>query len=132
MNTTKSVAVCFRGFEVPPSHIESIIGVAASESGIKGEPVKPGVETLLRRSYFRFSVNLPEEMRLDEAIPFLFHKIGGFDKAVLVREKVSPEFIEVGLTLPVKGSESQEGGFISPESIFQMNRLGATLTFQFM
>lgn len=132
MSAKKSVAICFRGFDALPSHVESIIGTSASESGVKGEPVKPSVATLLRRSYFRFSVDLEEAMRLDEAIPLLFSKIGGLEKAVLVKEKIAPEFIEIGLTLPVKGSESQDGGFITLESISQLNTLGAKLTFQFI
>ena len=40
----KTVAVTLRGFELSPEQVELIVGVKASELGIRGQPVRPEVK----------------------------------------------------------------------------------------
>lgn len=42
ISAIRSVALCLRGFELDPKKIKAMVGVAASESGISGEPIRPG------------------------------------------------------------------------------------------
>jgi hypothetical protein len=109
-----------------------MIGVAASETGSQGEPVRPGVKTLLKRSFVRVSVEFPDGCRLDEMIPTLFARVGGVNHLCEIRERVSPEFLEIDLLLPVKDSDEQEGGFLPATTLADLNRLRATLSFQFV
>ena len=128
----KSVALCFRGFDLSPEQVESIVGRIASEKGCKGEPVRLGVKTLLVRSFARFSIELPDTSRLDEIIPILLSSLGGISHLNQVREQISPEFLDIGITLPVKGSDDQEGGFLSPETLAYLSMLHSTLSFEFI
>lgn len=128
----KSVALCLRGFELNPAQAEAIIGVSASELGARGEPVKPGVKSLLRRSFVRYSVEFSQDCRIDEMIPALWAYVGGFDKIKNATGKVKPEFLEIDLVLAVKNSDEQEGGFLPPETLAELSLLGASLTFQFL
>ena len=42
-----------------------------------------------------------------------------------------PEFFEIDLSLWIKDSDEQEGGFIDPKTIAMLSRLGVTLSFGF-
>lgn len=128
----KSVALCLRGFELTPKQVESIIGTTASEAGTCGEPVKPGVRTLLKRSFVRFSVEFPDGCRIDEMIPALWAHLGGVESIREARDKVNPEFLEIDVVLPIKSSDEQEGGFIPPSTLAELSLLGASLSFQFL
>lgn len=50
---------------------------------------------------------------MDEMIPALWIHLGGMDRIREIKEKIKPEYLEVDLVLPVKGSEEQEGGFFA-------------------
>ena len=128
----KSISLTFRGFDLTPEEVESIAGVATSEKGSKGMPAKPGVRTLLNRSFVQFSVDFPSGCRLNEMIPALVMHLGGTAHMCAVRDQVAPEFFEVHIVLPIKGSEEQEGGFLSPAVISDLCLLRATLTFAFL
>lgn len=128
----KSVALTFRGFEVDPAQVEEMIGFKASEIGTRGAPVKPGVKTILKRSFARFSIDVEENCRLDEMIPKLFLYLGGVEKIESVRERISPEFFELDITLPVKYSDDQEGGFIPASVISDLFHLRCNLSFGFV
>ncbi|CZT25942.1 hypothetical protein [Pseudomonas cerasi] len=128
----KSVALSIRGFDLAPKKVESIIGVAASELGMRGEPVRPGVKALLKRSFVRFSVSFPDGCRLDEMIPALLIYLGGINHIRECRDKIKPEFLEIDMILPVKNSNEQEGGFIAPSTLAELSQLGASLSFQFL
>jgi hypothetical protein len=128
----KSVALCLRGFELTPKQVESIIGVTASESGTRGEPVRPGMKSLLKRSFVRFSVEFPDGCRLDEMIPTLLIHLGGVNHIREVRDQIKPEFLEIDMVLPVKSSDEQEGGFLSAPTLVELSLLGASLSFQFL
>lgn len=128
----KSISLCLRGFDLTPQEVESLVGVAASRSGSRGEPVKRGVKTLLTHSFAKFSVEFPEGCRLDEMIPALLKHLGGTRHLCEVRDQVIPEFFEIDIVLPIKGSEEQEGGFLPPTSLSDLCLLRATLSFQFI
>jgi len=128
----KSVALSLRGFELAPEQVESIVGLPVSEAGTKGERAKPGVKTLLKRSFVRFAIEFPDTCRIDEMIPALLAKLGGVSHLCEVRDRVLPEFFEIDLTLPVKNSEDQEGGFLPPSTLADLSRLRASLSFQFI
>jgi hypothetical protein len=69
---------------------------------------------------------------MDEMIPALWIHLGGMDRIREIKEKIKPEYLEVDLVLPVKGSEEQEGGFLSPSTLAELSLLGGTLSFQFL
>ncbi|MBS7662410.1 hypothetical protein I0D00_10735 [Pseudomonas lalucatii] len=131
-NKVKTVALCLRGFELTPEQVESATGRKASETGTRGEPVKPGVKSLLKRSFVRFSVQIPNGCRIDELIPALWTHLGGIERIREARDIIKPEYLEVDLVLPVKNSDEQEGGFIPPSTITELSLLGASLSFQFL
>ncbi len=126
------VSLTFRGFEKSPSEVVNLVGVAPSYVGTKGAPVKPGVQTLLRRSAVQFTVSFNEKVRLAEMIPAIFEYVGGVNHVRKVSNVINPEFIEVNLVLPVKYSEEQEGGSIEPKHLGELYALGASLSFEFL
>jgi hypothetical protein len=128
----KSISLTFRGFESSPQEVESMIGISAFSSGMKGQVIKPGFGGTFKRSAVKFSIDFPNGCRLDEMFPALMLHIGGITHVCAVRNKVSPEFLEVDIVLPIKKSKEQEGGFLSNESITAISELGATLSFQFL
>lgn len=128
----RSIALCLRGFEMSPEQVELLIGVPASELGSKGEPVKSGVKTLLSRSFVRFSMEFKNEIRLDEMVPVFFDSLGGVRHLSEVRDRVLPEFFDVGIALPVKSSGEQDGGFLPPGFWADLCLLRTTLSFQFV
>ncbi|WP_284449837.1 hypothetical protein [Spongiibacter tropicus] len=128
----KEVSLTFRGFEKSPSEVVNLIGVEPSYIGTKGDPVKPGVKTLLRRSAVKFTVSFKEEVRLAEMIPAILEYVGGVNHMRKVSDVIKPEFIEVNLVLPVKYSEEQEGGSIDSKHLGALNAIGASLSFEFL
>lgn len=128
----KSISLTFRGFALTPQEVESMVGVTASSLGSRGEPVKPGIRTLLRKSAAKFLVQFPNGCRLDEMFPALLAHLGGVHHLCEVRDKVLPEFFEIDIVLPIKWSEEQEGGFLSPETIADLHLLRVSLSFQFL
>ena len=128
----KSISLTFRGFDTPPQEVQAIVGVEASSLGSRGEPVRPGVKSLLKRSFAKFSVEFPSGCRLDEMFPALMAHLGGVHHLCDVRDQVRAEFFELDIVLPVKGSEEQEGGFLPPTIIADLYLLKVSLSFQFL
>jgi hypothetical protein len=128
----KSISLTFRGFDISPQEVQLIVGVTASSFGSRSEPVKQGVKSLLKRSFANFSVEFPNGCRLDEMFPALMSHLGGVHHLCDVRDRVRPEFFELDIVLPVKGSEEQEGGFLPPAIIADLFLLKVNLTFQFL
>ncbi|URM25404.1 hypothetical protein LLY42_15310 [Pseudomonas frederiksbergensis] len=128
----KSASLTFRGFDLALEEVDCIVGVAAGLSGVRGEPVKQGVATLLNRSFARYAIDFIDGCRLDEMIPKLLDYLGGVNHLSEAKEKISPEFFEINLVLPVKGSKEQEGGFLSPSTLAEIAQLGVTLSFEFL
>jgi len=123
-------SLTFRGFDVLPSEVESLIGVKATSLGTQGSPRRPGT-TPLQRSFAQWAIEFPDSARLDEMIPAILNSIGGPDHLAKARSTVKPEFLEVDLTLRIKDSEHQEGGFIDRSTIEMLAKFGATLSFGF-
>lgn len=119
-------SLTFRGFTMPSTEVESLVGVAATELGTAGSPLKPGTSPL-ERSFAQWEMPFPDSTRLDEMLPALISQLGGAEHLVIVRGKVVPEFLEVDLALWVKDSDEQEGGSIQTSSIAMLAQIGATL-----
>jgi hypothetical protein len=130
--SSKEVSLTFRGFECSTEVIEELIGVQASEKGIRGGFVKPGVKALLKRSFVRFSVILDSGSRLDQVIPSLLDEMGGLSKLIRVRDSIRPEFFEIDILWPIKNSKEQDGGFFSSSTISDVANLKCSLSFSFV
>ena len=128
----RSVSLCFRGFDIAPFEVESMVGLGASLILEKGKPVKQGVKTLATRSAICFKVEVESDFRLAEMIPKLIDHLGGVEHLLMVRDAVKPESFEVNFVLPVKYSKAQEGGSIETETIAVLARLGASVSFAFL
>lgn len=128
----RSASLTFRGFDLTLEEVDCIVGIAPGLSGVRGEPVKRGVATLLKRSFARYEIEFIDGCRLDEMIPKLLDYLGGVNHLSKAKEKISPEFFELNLVLPVKGSEEQEGGFLSPSTLAEIAQLGVSLSFEFL
>lgn len=128
----RSISLTFRGFEFTPQEVESFVGVTATRLGSRGEPVKPGVKALLKRSVVKYSLEFPKGCRLDEMVPSLVQHLGGISHLCNARDRVLPEFFEIDIVLPIKGSDEQEGGFLPLEVIANLYTLRASLSFQFL
>lgn len=128
----KSISLTFRGFDLNPWELESLVGVKASLIGIRGKPIKSGVMTPLLRSCVIFSIDFPKDRRLDEMFPALFAQLGGVNHLCSVRDLVRPEFFEINVVLPIKKSPEQEGGEFPPEIIKDLYLLRASLSFEFL
>jgi hypothetical protein len=127
----KAVSLCFRGFDIAPSKVESLVGPQASLILEKGKPVRPGIKTLATRSVVSFQIEVESDFRLAEMIPKLVDYLGGVDHLLRVRNTVQPEFLEISFLLPVKYSKAQEGGALEAETIADLARLGASVSFGF-
>lgn len=123
-------SLTFRGFAMPPSEVERLVGRPANEVGLAGEPRKP--ETVsLKRSFASWTIEFDDSTRLDEAVPALIDSLGGAEHLTSVRRSVKPEFLEVDIAMWIKDSVDSEGGFIDAPSIEMLAMIGATLSFGF-
>jgi hypothetical protein len=111
---------------MPPTQVEALVGVTATELGILGASRKPGTKPL-QRSFARWEVAFSDTAPLDEMIPTLLDRIGGAERLHAAQQLVKAEFLEVDLALWIKDSEEQEGGFINAKSIAMLAKMGATL-----
>lgn len=83
------------------------------------------------RSFAKWQMEFSNSTRIVEMIPALIESIGGVDHLVAIRNKVMPEFFEIGLALWIKDSDEQEGGCIDHRTIEMLSHLGVTLSFGF-
>jgi len=121
------VSFTLRGFSLPPEEVESIVGLQATLRGAAGALDRAG-KTPLKRSFVQWSVELPENSRMNTMIALLLEKLGGSEHIASVVQRVAPDHTEVDLTLRVKDSEEQEGGFIDAVTIAALARMSATLS----
>lgn len=128
----KTISFCFRGFDMVPSDVEELVGLKASLILEKGKPVRPGMKTLVVRSAISYRIEVESDFRVAEMIPKLFDHLGGVDRLIGARDTVQPEFLEINLALPVKRSKEQEGGALERETIAELARLGASVSFTFL
>ncbi len=127
----KSVSMTFRGFDIQAEDVVALVGVAASRSGNRGEPVKPGVKTLLSRSYVKFSRGFASDEELSDMLPALFAHVGGTDRIKGVLDVVRPEFVEIHFDLPVRQSEDSQDGYLQERSVWEASQLKASISFSF-
>lgn len=86
----------------------------------------------MKRSFVRFSLGFPDGCRLDEMIPAILAHLGGTNHLREFIDQIKPELIEVDIRLPVRSSDEQEGGFLTPSTLTKLSPLGASLSFQFL
>ena len=122
-----SVSLTLRGFDCSPDQAQALIGSRAESSGTRGLPTKPG-RTPLSRSFVRYEVEFSEPPPMCEMVPAILAATGGVEHLCAVRDAIDPEFFEIDLTLPVKDSLEQVGGFISLASLSDLHRLRSTLS----
>jgi hypothetical protein len=127
-----AVSLTLRGFEQSKDIIAQILDSDDYKIGLCGEAVKPGVETLLKKSYIRFSVEFSSPPNIFDIVPAIISHSGGADYLCTAREEIQPEYTEINIVMPIKQSLEQEGGFISKESIKDIERLCASLSFEFL
>lgn len=127
----KSASLTFRGFEIPAEDVARLAAIPASRLGNRGEPVKPGVKTLLTRSYILFSMDFASDADLNEMLPTLVARLGGVQKLLAMREEVRPEFLEFHIDLPTRTSEDSQDGYLLEAVIADLFRLNATISFAF-
>ena len=107
-----------------------MVGTTSTALGVRGIPRKQGTRPL-KRSFAAWEMEFSDSTRIDEMIPALINSIGGVDHLVSIRDKVMPEFFEIDLSLWIKDSDEQEGGFIDRQTIAMLSRLGVTLSLGF-
>lgn len=129
---SKAIALAFRGFDADPEFVQQLIGVKASSLGRAGRPVRPGVSTILKRSFVEFSIDFENEIRIDEMVPKLLAYLGGIDHVVGIRQAITPEFLEINILLPIKHSDEQESGFFPIDVIASMFEMRCSLSFEFI
>lgn len=129
---SKSISLTFRGFDLSPSDVELIVGRASSSTGTKGKKTKPQVTTILPRSFVQFEIELPNNCCIDDMVPQLIVFLGGIDNICRARDQIQPEFLEIDITLPIKGSDEQDDGYFSLEVLRDINTLRATLGLSFL
>jgi hypothetical protein len=123
-------SLTFRGFDMQPIQVEALVGIPASELGVRGQPRRPGLRPLVK-SFASWQVEFPDSAQLNEMIPSLIERAGGVDRLVSVKNEVKPEFFEVDLSLCIKDSQEQEGGFFDSETLSLLSRLGVCLSLGF-
>ena len=127
-----AVSLTFRGFEQSRERIAQIIGSDDYKIGLCGEAVKPGGKTQLKNSYIKFGVEFSSQPNIFEIVPAIISHAGEADYLCSVKEKIQPEYTEINIVMPIKQSLEQTGGFISKESINDIHRLCASLSFEFL
>ena len=120
----------FRGFHMPPTEVEALVGYAASRLGVAGTSQKRGAAPL-QHSFAQWKIEFEDKARLDEMIPALINGIGGVEHLAELKRSVAPEFLEVDISMWIKDSKEQEGGFIDAPAIKMLAKIGATLSFGF-
>jgi hypothetical protein len=127
-----AVSLTFRGFDQSLELVQQVLGNNDCKIGMRGDPVKLGAKARLAKSYVKYNFEFKCQPNIFEIVPKIISHAGGLDYLFTLKEKIAPEHIELNIVMPIKNSLEQEGGFISPESIADINRLGASLTFEFL
>jgi hypothetical protein len=128
----KSASLTFRGFTVAPEVVQSMVGIDAKLLGEKGLPMRSNRSNVWRRSVAQFEIEFADDFPIDGMVPALLNHATGVENLCAVRDRISPEFIEVNLVLPIKFSESQDDGFLEIETLGDLYELQATLGFSFV
>ena len=127
----KSVSLTFRGFDLTAQEVATLVGVPPTSFGNIGEPVRPGIKTMLTRSYVRYSMNFQNEYQLCDMLPEFFAYLGGGDHLSQVRNHVQPEFSELHFDLPVKESDETQEGYLSEEDVAMIFQIKGSISLSF-
>jgi len=131
VNREKSVSLTFRGFDFTAQYVASLVDVPTSRMGNRGEPVRPGVKTLLTRSYVQYSMHFLNDYELCDMLPKFLAYLGGVEHLGCVQKKVQPEFSEFHFDLPVKESDESQDGYFSTIDIANISELKASISLGF-
>ena len=110
-----------------PQEVETIVGRPASLPVARGESRKAGNRPF-QKSAVGWELPFPDSARLYEMIPTLIASLGGVENLATTKAVINPELVEVDVSMWVKDSDEQEGGFFDPETIAALSRLGASLS----
>lgn len=128
----KSASITFRGFSLPPEEVQVIVGVEAKLLALKDAQMSMNRPNLWLRSVAKFEVGFENDFPIVDMIPALLSRLGGVEHLCTARDKVSPEFFEAGLVLPIKFSKSQDDGYMTVDTLQDLSRLRVTLGFGFV
>lgn len=131
MTREKKVSLTLRGFDCTAQDVAMLIDAVTSRLGNRGEPVRPGVKTVLTRSYVQYSMSFLNGYELCDVLPTFFTYLGGVEHLCQVQQKVQPEFSEFHFDLPVKESEESQEGYFSTEDIANISQLKASISLGF-
>lgn len=131
MTRKKSVSLTFRGFDWTAQDVAILINATSSRLGNRGEPVRPGVKTLLTRSYVQYSMHFLDDHELCDMLPKFLTCLGGVEHLCQVQRKVQPEFSEFHVDLPVKESSESQDGYFSAADIVDISKLKASISLGF-
>lgn len=132
MSYKRSASLTFRGFEVNPEVVQSMVGVDAKLLGEKGSPMKANRSNVWQKSFAKFEIEFADDFPICGMIPALLNHASGLKNLCAIRNRISPEFIEVNLVLPIRSSESQEDGFLEIDTLGELYELRATVGFSFV
>ena len=124
------VSLTFRGFEMKPAELETLIGRPASLLVQRGEPRNFGGSPF-SRSAASWKLEFVDSTRIAEMIPALLNHVGGMQNLAAAKRLARPEFIEFDISLWILHSEEQEGGGIEASTLAALAQLDATLSFGF-
>jgi hypothetical protein len=127
-----AVSLTFRGFDQSLDIVQKMLGNDDCKIGMRGDSVKLGSKTLLTKSYVKYNFEFECQPNIFDIVPKIITHAGGVSYLYSLKNKIDPEYLELNIVMPIKNSLEQEGGFISPESIAEINRLGASLSFEFL
>jgi hypothetical protein len=127
-----SIALSFRGFDMHPEQVEQLVGLKAERRGIKGQLRMPNRDVTWPRSFVRYELSFEQHCFIRDRIPRLLEYLGGIEHIAKVRQLVQPEFLEIDLALPIKGSDEQDDGYFPLEVLQQVTQIGASIGLSFL
>lgn len=127
----RSASLTFRGFNMSPQEVASLVGTEAVLLAQAGLPIKLGRATVWPRSAAKFQMAFEDDVLVADMIPAILAHLGGVQHLCRVRDRVSPEFFEIDLKLTCDNSEAHKNGYLDLESLRNLAHLEATLGLSF-
>jgi hypothetical protein len=127
----KNITLTFRGFALTAQEVATMVGVAPSMLGNIGEPVRPGVRTMLIRSYVLYEMNFANDYALCDMLPSFIKYLGGIDHICWVQSQVNPEFSELHFDLPVKSDIESQEGYLSAIDVEMICKIRGSISLGF-
>jgi hypothetical protein len=127
----QSIELVFRGFSVSPEEVEALMGVRARRL-VQKNAIQPDGISPFKRSAISFTVDFSKGCVFFEMLPTLLKHLKGVDNICKVRDIIQPEFLEIDIALPIKDLNELRGRSFDLESIADLYKLRATLSFSFL